>query len=213
MGYYRGTKVKCTKPELFYTGSTFNKEWKDFIIDVKSGVTEYYCAKEYLNNALRELSKEHPEVTFSGITWIDDDYENAIDYTFILKAGSYEYVKMAPHYQIFFPIIKDEDYKRLAEKFSEQIHHYLNRIDLVIEDVGDESTFDFLNDKEDEEGFKSYVTITWENEYHKFTATKRFTSHVIVDYQRINPSEKEQTKIDEHHSNDNQDDSYESLPF
>ncbi|MEX0981043.1 MAG: hypothetical protein WD577_07880, partial [Bacteroidales bacterium] len=182
--YYRGTKVKCTKPELLFTGSTFNNRWKDLILNVKDEVTEYYCRKEYLNCSLSELSKEHPEVIFSGTTWIADDYESAIDYTFILKDGSFEFIKRSPHYQILFPVIKDEEYNRLSIKFCEQIYQYLNRIDLVNEDA--DSTFDFLNDKEDEEGFKSYFTITWENKDHKFIATKRHISFVAVDYQRKN---------------------------
>ncbi|MEX0981353.1 MAG: hypothetical protein WD577_11135, partial [Bacteroidales bacterium] len=211
--YYRGTKVKCTKPELLFTGSTFNKEWKDFIVNIKDGTTEYYCRKEYLNDAIIELSKQHPEETFTGVTWTDDDYENAIEFTSIIKNGEEDVIKMAPHYQIFFPVIEDEEYNRLAIKFDEQIYSYLNRIDLVNEDKDDESDFDILNDKTDEEGFKSYFTITWENDKHIFRATKRYTSMVVVDYQRKNPIVKEEMKIDENISGDVQNDIYENLPF
>ncbi len=191
MGYYRGTKVKCTKPELLLTGSTFNKEWNDFIINVKDGITEYYCSKEYLNDAIIELSKQHPYETFTGVTWTDDDYEDAIEYTSLIKNGEVELVKIAPYYQIFFPEINDVDYHSLKGRFKEQINLYLNRIDLVNEGKDDESVFDILNDKKDEEGFKSYFTITWENDKHIFRATKRFTSMVVVDYQRKNPENPE----------------------
>ncbi len=187
MGYYRGTKVSCTKPELFASGSTFNQEWSDFIVGVRNGVTWYHCRKEYLNNAIVELSKQHPDVTFTGVTWTDDDYENAIEFTSIIKNGEEDVVKMAPHYQIFFPVIEDEEYNSLCERFEKQINLYLNRIDLVNEGEDEESDFDILNDKEDEEGFKSYFTITWENDKHIFRATKRFTSMVAVDYQRKKP--------------------------
>ena len=213
MGYYRGTKIKCSKPELLFTGSTFNSEWKDFIVGIESGVTFYHCRKNYFNNALAELSRSNPEVIFSGCTWIDDDYYDAIDYTFVLVNGTYEYVDMAPHYQILLPVINDEEYNSLANRFVKQIEIYLQRIDIIRKDSENEVFFDFLNDKEEQDGFVSYFTITWENDIHKFTATKRFTSHVIVDYQRKNPVEKEQTKIDKHLSDNNQDDSYESLPF
>jgi hypothetical protein len=213
MGYRRGTKVKCTNPELLFTGSTFNKEWKDFILDVKDGVTEYYCRKDYLNDAIIELSKQHPEVTFTGVTWTDDDYYDSIDFTYIVKNGDLKVVKEEPHYQYLCPYIEDDEYDRLAIKFLDHVNQYLVRIDLIHAEPDEEAVFDFLNDKTDAEGFRSYYTITWENDYHKFTATKRFTSHVIVDYQRKNPIDKEQKKIDEHPSDENQNNTDESLPY
>ena len=213
MGYHRGTKVKCTKPELFYTGSTFNKEWKDFILDVKDEVTEYYCRKNYLNDAIIELSKQHPEVTFTGVTWTDDDYYDAIDFTYIVKNGALKVVQEEPHYQFLCPVIEDDEYDMLARKFIEHVRQYLQRIDLIHVESGEDTVFDFLNDKTDPEGFRSYYTITWENDNHKFTATKRFTSHVIVDYQRKKPVEKVKMKSDANISGDDQDDIYESLPF
>ncbi|MBN1186494.1 MAG: hypothetical protein JXB49_29735 [Bacteroidales bacterium] len=213
MGYRRATKIKCTKPELFYTGSTFNKEWKDFIFNVKDGVTEYYCRKDYLNNAIIELSIQHPEVTFTGVTWIDDDYYDSIDYTYIVKNGDLKVVKKEPHYQFLFPVIEDDEYDMLASKFIDHVRQYLERIDVIHTRPNEATVFDFLNDKEDHAGFRSYFTITWENKEHKFTATKRFTSHVIVDYQRKNPIENEELKIGENLSDDDQDDMYDNLPF
>ena len=177
-------KVSCTNPELLATGSTFNQEWVDSIVSIKDGVTFYHCSKTYLNDALAELSRSHPEVTFSGCTWIDDDFEDAKDYTFVLRNGIYEYVDMAPHYQILFPVIEDEEYKSLQSRFVRQIEIYLQRFDIIKKIPEEDIVFDFINDKEDQDGFVSYFTITWENEIHKFTATKRFTSMVIVDYQR-----------------------------
>jgi hypothetical protein len=44
----------------------------------------------------------------------------------------------------------------------------------------------------DVDGFKSYFTVTWENDEHKFTATKRFTSLVMVSYYK-KPPKKEKT--------------------
>ena len=213
MGFYVGTKVSCTNPELLATGSTFNQEWFDSIVSIEEGVTYYHCRKTYLNDALAELSRSHPEVTFSGCTWIDDDYENTTDYSFVLREGIYEYVDMAPHYQILFPAIEDEEYNSLRSSFIKQIGSYLKRIDIkkkVAENVVD---FDFLNDKIDKEGFVSYFTITWENDIHKFTATKRFASLIIVDYQRKNSVEKKEMEIKKDLSDKGQDDVYENLSF
>ncbi|MCX6255111.1 MAG: hypothetical protein NTV31_11625 [Bacteroidia bacterium] len=187
MGYYRGTRVSCTNPDLIASGSTFNQEWADFIIGLESGVTIYHCRKEYLNDAIVELSKQHPDVSFTGVTWTDDDFEDSIDFTLIIKNGEFKVVKMAPHYQILFPVIDDEEYKSLTSKFKEQIDLYLNRLDIVREDSKEGVVFDFLNDKVDKDGFWSYYIIVWEDGKQRFTATKRFTSQVTVDYHRKKP--------------------------
>jgi hypothetical protein len=65
-----------------------------------------------------------------------------------------------------------------------QIDRYLNRLDIVREDPDEGIVLDFLNDKKDSEGFKSYFTITWGNDEHIFTATKKYISQVIVGYER-----------------------------
>jgi hypothetical protein len=186
MGYTRGTKVTCTNPDILASGSTFNIEWADSLLEIKNGVAFYICPKEYLNDALIELSKQHPDVTFSGVTWTDDDFETSIDFTFVLNDGIREFLNEAPHYQILFPVIDDDEYNSLAPKFVEQINKYLQRLDIVRVDT-EEIVFDFLNDKEDKDGFKSYYTITWENNEHRFTATKRYTSQIIVGYEKKQP--------------------------
>lgn len=208
-----GRKVSCTNPELLATGSTFNQEWFDFIVSIEEGLTYYHCSKTYLNDALAELSRSHPEVTFNGCTWIDDDYEDAKDYTFILRNGIYEYVDMAPHYQILFPVIEDEEYNSLQSRFVKQIEIYLQRIDIIKKISEEDIVFDFLNDKADQDGFVSYYTITWENEFHKFTATKRFTSQIIVDYQRKISVKKKELEIKKDLSDKDQDDVSGNLPF
>jgi hypothetical protein len=184
MGNRIGTKVKCTKPELLLSGSTFNNEWKDFLFNVKDGVTEYYCRNDYLNEAISDLSKKNPEVTFTGVTWIDDDYYDSIDYTYIVKNGDFNVVKEKPHYNFMYPPIENDVFKILLKKFIQHVIQYLERIDVIYENPNEGLVFDFLNDKTDQEGFRSYVTITWENQDHKFMATKRFTSFVSIDYQR-----------------------------
>jgi len=187
MGYYRGTKVSCTNPSILASGSIFNQEWSDFLIRIESGVTYYHCRKEYLNDAIVELSRQHPDVTFTRVTWTDDDFEDSIEFTTIIKNGKEDDVKMAPHYQILFPVIDDEEYNSLTHRFQEIIDLYLSRIDILRADPTEGFVFDFLNDKKDRDGFKSYYTITWENDEHVFKATKRYTSQVVVDYRRKKP--------------------------
>jgi hypothetical protein len=206
MGYYRGTRVSCTKPELLASGSTFNQKWADFIVSIMSGVTYYHCRKEYLNDAIVELSKQHPDVTFTGVTWTDDDFQDSVEFTSIIKNGKEEEVKIAPHYQILFPVIDDDEYNRLSIRFGDHIELYLNRLDIIKDDPIEGQVIDILNDKKDEEGFKSYITITWENDKHRFTATKRYTSQVIVDYHRKKPESNEHAGNEKDSIKNNPDD-------
>lgn len=187
MGYNRQTNVSCTNPALIDSGSTFNHEWKDSILKIENGVTYYNCRKEYLNDALFELSKEYPNETFTGVTWNDSDYDDCIKYTLIFKNGEYNVVKMEPEYQYLFPVIENEECNKLAERFKAHLEIYLKRIDIIKANPVEGTVFDFLNDKKDKDGFSSYYTIVWENDQHKFTATKRFTSLVIMDYQKKEP--------------------------
>ncbi len=194
MGYYRGTEVSCTNPSLLASGSTFNQEWSDCLIRIESGVTHYHCRKEYLNDAIVELSRQHPDETFTRVTWTDDDFEDCIEFTSIIKNGKEDYINMAPHYQILFPVIDDENYNSLIPRFQEIINQYLSRIDILKADPVEGIVFDFLNDKKDSDGFTSYYTITWENDEHVFKATKRYTSMVVVDYRRKKPLNPESGK-------------------
>lgn len=184
MGYNTQTNVICTNPCLIGSGSTFNQQWADCILEIKSGSTSYYCSKEYLNDAIIELSKKHPEETFTGVTWNDSDFETCIKYTLIIKNGEYEVVKMEPEYQVFFPVIEDNEYKRLSSRFRDHIALYLKRLDILKNDPIDGYKIDILNDKKDSDGFKSYFVIIWENGEHRFTATKRFISQVVVGYEK-----------------------------
>lgn len=72
----------------------------------------------------------------------------------------------------------------MLERFIEHLQLYLKRLDVVIKDANNKTYFDILNDNLDENGFKSYYTITWENAEHKFTATKRYTSEISIDYKK-----------------------------
>lgn len=128
------------------------------------------------------------------MTWNDSEYYDCFKYTLIIKNGEYDVVKYEPEYQILFPVIEDDEYNRLAKRFRDHIELYLKRLDIIKDDPVEGQVYDILNDKEDTEGFKSYYIITWENEEHLFTATKRFTSHIIVDYKRKKPKAIEPSK-------------------
>ena len=187
MGYYVRTDLKCTNPELISTGSTFNQEWSHELQEIKNGITSYCSRKQYLNDAVKELSKLHPAETFTGRTWIDDNFEEYRIYTAIIRNGIESIVDVEPGYTFLFPPIDDEEYHGLIEGFKKHVDNYLKRIDLFHENSERGFEYDFLNDKVDDNGFKSYYTITWGNDKHIFTAKRRYPSLVIVDYKRIIP--------------------------
>ena len=184
MGYYVRTDLKCTNPELISSGSTFNEEWSHELKEIKNGVTSYCCKKQYLNDAVKELSKSHPTETFTGRTWINDNILEYRIYTAIIKNGIESIVDVEPGYSFLFPPIDDEEYQSLIEEFKKHVDNYLKRIDLFHKGSDQGFEYNFLNDKVDDNGFKSYYTITWGNDKHIFTATRRYPSLVMVDYQR-----------------------------
>jgi hypothetical protein len=184
MGYRFRTNVRCTNPGLIASGSTFNIKWGKFILGIRSGITQYYCGGDYLNSALLEFSRKNPQEVFTGVTWNDSDYYDCKKYTLIIKNGEYEQVKCEPFYVYGFRINDYEIPEGLFERFEKHLERYIERIDIVHRDTNKGEVFDFLNDKEDQDGFRSFYTITWENDKHKFTATRRFTSQVMVDYQK-----------------------------
>jgi len=184
MGYRVRTNLRCTNPDLITSGSTFNKKWEKFLLGFENGFTQYYCGGEYFNDALFQLSQEYPLETFTGVTWNDSDYYDCMKFTLVIKNGDYKQIKCEPCYLYGIRMNKYEIPEGLFERFQKHIERYIERIDLVHRDPNKGEVFDFLNDKEDLDGFRSYYTITWENDKHKFTATRRFTSQIMVEYQK-----------------------------
>lgn len=184
MGYYRATVLTCTNPDIIASGSTFFNEWKHAFWKIENGETYYVCRKEYFNDAVIILSKEHPSEIFTGKTWIDSDFSDCFCYTLVIKNGEYFVIDYEPYYQYMFPDIEDVEYNRLSTRFKEHIDKYIKRLDIVLEEQESGKEYDILNDKKDDEGFISHYTITWENDQHLFTATKRYTSEIIVSYEK-----------------------------
>lgn len=184
MGNYIRTDLQCTNPELIASGSTFNHEWSYELMRIKNGITSYHCRKQYLNEAVKELSKLHPDETFTGKTWIDDNFEEFRKYTVIIKDGVESVVDVEPGYTYLSEPIDDEEYERLLEDFKIHLDAYLKRIDIFNKDSEDGFEYDFLNDRPDSNGFSSYYTINWENDVHKFVAIKRYLSLITIHYER-----------------------------
>ena len=193
MGYNTITKLLCTKPDLISSGSTFSQTTHSRLLGNNNGETEYLSKEYYIIDDIIELSKKYPNETFTGVTWNDSDFYNSVSDTIVYKNGHGKVIKVEPYYQFLYPVIDDEIYNKLVERFIEEVRLYIKRIDIIKEDVDDPvdgTVFDFLNDIEDDNGFKSYYTITWENDQHKFTATKRLTSNILIHYEKKEPINK-----------------------
>ena len=213
MGYCWCTDVRCTNPDLISSGSTFNKKCEEFILSIESGTSKYYCIGQDFNDALFQYSREYPRETFTGVTWNDSDYYDCIKFTLVIKNGEYKQVKCEPCYLYGLRMNGYEIPKGLFERFKKHLKRYIERIDLVHPDPIKGEVFDFLNDKEDQDGFRLYYTITWENDKHKFTATKRFISFIMVEYQKKDSEQNKITHTDNGMTNCNQDESDDGLPF
>lgn len=218
MGYYVSTALQCTNPELIASGSTFNVEWSNELMGIKNGITSYHCRKEFLNEAIKELSKMHPDATFTGKTWIADNYSEFRKYTVIIKDGVESVVDLEPGYTYLSESIDDEEYEQLLEDFKIHLNAYIKRIDIFNKVSEEGFKYDFLNDNPDSNGFSSYYTITWENDVHKFVATKRYRSLVKIHYERKDGKELKYKKFngfdsEANNSIDGNECDYKNLPF
>jgi hypothetical protein len=207
------TNLSSSNPELLHPESEFNKEWKGFILGMDGGTTFYYSSGNFFNDALIEHSKKYPLETFTGETWNDSDYYESIKYTLFIQNGKCIQLMMEPNYTYQLPTSYDVESEMLLQRFVKHLEVYLKRIDVIKEDPLKGTYFDFLNDREEKDGFRSFYTITWENDKHIFTATKRFTSYIVVDYQKKDFGQESFKEPEKGQPDGNQHDSDYELPF
>jgi hypothetical protein len=88
---------------------------------------------------------------------------------------------------------------------------YLERLDLVKEKDG-KFKIDKLNNRKDQYGYESFITITYENDLYKWTATKKWISWIEVTCEIkeliVDPLKELEDKI----KNSSEED-YDELPF
>lgn len=214
MGYDVRTNLLCTNPTIIFSGSTFSQKWAKSLMEIDKGVFKY-CSRGYsLHDDLVDLSKQYPNESFTGITWEDSNIYNRIKYTLIFKNGGCKQVNCEPGYVYGFN--NDNYYEMptdLFERFKKHLDRYIERIDIVRENIEEGVVFDFLNNNPDEDGFMSYYTITWENDEHKFTATRRFTSEITIKYEKKQSSANKRQEIEKELKESNEDYSTDDLPF
>ena len=152
----------------------------------------------------------YPEETFAAEWHWEDDYYDKILYHFVCKNGKFKehaikpgYVFMCPESQIF----NKEHYSA----FRDHVIKYLERLDIVKKEAG-KFNIDKLNNKKDQHGYESYITIIYENDLYKWTATKKWISWIEVTCEKKDPVTHPFKEIEDKMT-DNENSDYYGLPF
>jgi hypothetical protein len=197
MSYYSYTILECTNPDLISSGSTFVKEsLYSLLVKIENGKSHFITNRNIMDGEIFELSKKHPEETFTAEWHWDEDDCNCILYSFECKNGEFRKLAIKPGYIFIFP--QRQIYSREQfSAFKDHVIKYLERLDLVKEKDG-KFKIDKLNNEKDQHGYESYITITYENDLYKWTATKKWISWIEVTFEKkepkINPLEEYENK-------------------
>lgn len=186
MSYYSYTVLECTNPELISSGSTFVKEsLSSSLLKIENGKSHFLTNKNTMDGEIFDLSKKHPDETLTAECHWDEDYSDCILYRFECKNGEFKDLGIKPGYVFIGPdnqICTKEDYSA----FRNHVIKYLERLDFVKEQDGNYK-IDKLNNEKDHNGYESYITITYENDLYKWTATKKWISWIEVNCEKKEP--------------------------
>jgi hypothetical protein len=207
MSYQTYTVLESTNPELIAPDSTFVKEAFSDLIEIQDGKSHFLTNNNTMDRELIRLSLKHPEETFIAISTLE-----GVDFIFTTeyRNGECRELGMEPDYGFCYPSNVDFiEEERLA--FQNHVLKYLRRLDIVKKgEYG--FILDKLNNEKDANGYESYITITYENDQYKWTATKKGISLVEVSVEKKQPKVyKEKEFEDKSISSDSED--YGDLPF
>lgn len=210
MSYYSYTVLECTNPELISSGSTFVKEsLYSLLLKIENGKSHFITNKNTMDGEIYELSVKHPNETFTAEWHWDEDYYNCVLYFFECKNGEFRNLAVKPGY-IFVCPQKQVYSKEQFSAFKDHVIKYLERLDLVKEKDGNFS-IDKLNNERDQSGYESFITITYENDLYKWTATKKCISWIEVTCEEKSNT-RSRIETDEEIKNNSQEE-YDGLPF
>ena len=211
MSYYSYTVLDCTNPELISSGSTFVKEsLYSSLVKIENGKSHFITNKNTMDGEVFDLSIKHPEEIFTAEWHWDEDYYDCILYSFECKNGEFRKLAIKPGYIFVCP--QRQIYSR--EQFSafrDHVIKYLERLDLVKEKDG-KFKIDKLNNEKDPHGYESYITITYENDLYKWTATKKWISWIEVTCEKKEPVVDSLKEIEDK-IKDDENSEYSDLPF
>jgi hypothetical protein len=211
MSYYSYTVLECTNPELISSGSTFVKEsLYSSLFKIENGKSHFLTNSKTMYREIFDLSIKNPAESFTGEWHWDEDYWDCILYRFECKNGEFKSLGIKPGYVFFGPenqICSKEDFSA----FRDHVIKYLERLDFVKEQDG-KYKIDKLNNEKDQNGYESYITITYENDLYKWTATKKWISWIEVTCEKKEPKVDPLKKFEEKLKvNDTAE--YDDLPF
>jgi len=180
MADWTRTNLSCTNPEIISSGSTFYKNTDSILLGSEDNVFHYLTDSSFMHEELIELSKIHPDQTFTATTWEDTEYYDRVIWRVIYHSGKWNEISKKPGYVFTYPINSDEE---LTKKFMARINLYLERIERTRHNIKGEKEFDLISHEKDNDGFSSYLTITWENQDHRFIATNKYGYMFEIEYQ------------------------------
>jgi hypothetical protein len=214
MSYYSYTILESTNPELLSSGSTFVKESNSELLKIKEGKAHFLTWKDTMDDEINKLSLKHSGETFTAEFNWDSEYYNRKIYFLEYKNGECRQVGIEPGYLFMCPereIFNEEHYSALREHVLE----YFKRLDIVKAENG-KFEIDTLGESQNQYGYKSYITITYENDIYKWTATRVSLSMIEVACEKkepkINPLKAYEDNLkNRENAKENEDD--EDLPF
>ncbi|MGA2408554.1 MAG: hypothetical protein ABSF81_17655 [Bacteroidales bacterium] len=215
MSYYSYTILESTNPELLSSGSTFVKESNSELLKIKDGKAHFLTRKDTMDEEIMKLSLKYSGETFTAEFIWDSEYYNRIRYFLEYKNGECRQVGIEPDYLFMCPeqeMFNEEHYSALRKHVLE----YLKRLDIVKAKNG-KFDIDTLGESLDQYGYRSFITITYENDIYKWTAKRVSLSMIEVSCEKkepkINPLKEYENNLlkNKEIAKENEDDNY--LPF
>ncbi len=210
MSYHSYTVLECTKPELISSGSTFVKESNSKLLQIVNGKSHFLTWKNTMDAEIIRLSTRYPDETFNARCHWDDDIYDRIIYHMEYKNGKCRETAREPGY-VFVCYEKEIPDAKILSDFREHVLQYLKRLDIV-KGIEEGFRIDKLNNEKDENGYESYITITYENDLYRLTATKKWISYVEISVEKKEP-EIDILKEIENRVRSEVDGEYNELPF
>ncbi len=185
MSIHAYTILECTNPSLISSGSSFVKESYSELLKTENNKSHFVTNRISMNNEIFRLSIIYPKETFTAKWNWGDDVDTRIIYTVEFKDGKHKVLGIEPDYFFYMRgnnSSNDEHY--LA--FREHVLEYLNRLDYVNK-VNGCFEIDILSNEKDRYGYKSQITITYENDQYKWTAERTGITFIKVTVEEKEP--------------------------
>jgi hypothetical protein len=178
MSYYSHTILKCTKPDIIASGSTFVSETDSMFHETINGQSHFFTWRNTMDDEIVKLSTRHPEETLTTECHWDNESPNSLIYKNEFKNGIQKLLGVEPEYFFCRPV-KEYPNKKHFEAFKDHVLKYLSRLDVVKAAEGGYE-IDRLDGEEDKYGYKSSVTITYENDHYIWSAKKNGSAYISI---------------------------------